>query len=216
MNYRTLPYFVSFALAVNVLALDIAQLPENNAAALKQAVEADGGSVEGEPYLVTEAGPDGAPTKLLIFPTPDSLVSLPVTAAANDWTMTGAIRVDEAPYGKSGGPIFGLLFGRNDCVAALTADKWSPAKSPSLMSGSVTLLTAVQIQESGALEGDEWRKISISISGDQWQLKIGDTFSESGTVEGDTRGALQRKGALLMRVGSYGGAATIPVLDGAY
>lgn len=193
-------------------ALDLVQIPENNPEALKQAIEAEGGSVEGEPYLATESGPDGNPAKLLVFPTPTCLVSIPVTLDANFWAMSGAIRIDEAPYAKSGGPIFGILFGRNDCVMALTADRWSKAGTPALMSGSVTLLSDEKIKESGAMEGSEWRKISLNMSGNEWQMKIGDSFSQSGTVEGDTRGAPQRKGTLLMRIGSFGGVATIPDL----
>ena len=204
--------FAILTFALPAFAVDLAQIPENNADALKQAVTAEGGYVEGEPYIATESGPDGKPAKLLIFPTPFCFVSLPITPAANYWAMTGSIRIDEAPYGKSGGCIFGVLFGRNDSVMSLSAGKWSKAGAPALMCGSVTLLSDEQIKESGAMEGSEWKKISLNISGSEWQLKIGDSFSQSGAVEGDTRGALQRKGTLFMRVGGFGGAATIPDL----
>ena len=194
-------------------ALDLTQVPENSPEALKQAIEAGGGSVEGDPYIATESGPDGKATRVLVFPTPTSLVSLPVMPQASFWAMSGWIRIDQQPYGKSGGPIFGILFGRNDCVLALTADRWSKAGAPSLWSGSVELLPDAEVKESGALEAGEWRKISVSISGNEWQLKIGDSLSKSGVVEGDTRGALHRNGPLLMRVGSFGGAATFPELN---
>jgi len=193
-------------------AVDLTQIPENNAEALKAAVEADGGLVEGEPYIATESGPDGKPVKLLVFPNTTSLVSLPETPRASYWAMSGWIRIDEQPYGKSGGPIFGILFGRNDCVLALTANKWSKAEAPALMSGSVTLFSDEQMKESGAMSGGEWRRISLNISGNEWQMKIGDSLSQSGMVEGDTRGALKRSGTLFMRVGGFAGAATLPVL----
>lgn len=213
MKVPLIPLLAALTLPCLSSALDLTEIAENDPDALKQAVEAEGGSVEGEPYLVTDSGPDGTPTKLLMFPTPNCLVSLAVTPTANDWSMRGAIRIDEAPYAKSGGPIFGILFGRNDCVMALTADRWSKALSPALMSGSAILVEDNQLKESGALEGGDWHEITMIISGDEWQLKIDETFSQTGFVEGDTRGGLHRKGTLFMRVGSFGGAATIPKLD---
>jgi hypothetical protein len=212
MKLLVTSFFVILAISVKSPAIDLMQIPENNAEALKQAIEAEGGLVEGEPYIATESGPDGKPVKLFVFPNPMSLVSLPETLRSSYWAMSGWVRIDEQPYGKSGGPIFGILFGRNDCVMALTADKWSKAGAPALMCGSVTLLTDVQIKESGSMDGGEWRKISLNISGNEWKMKIGDSFNQSGTVEGDTRGALERDGTLFLRVGGFAGAATFPEL----
>jgi hypothetical protein len=213
MKKSVLPLLAFLSIPLMGRAQDFSQTPDNNSDALKAAVADAGGQVEGEPYLATDSGPDGKPAKLLVFPSPTSLVSLPATPQANFWTMTGWIRIDEQPYAKSGGPIFGILFGRNDCVLALSADRWSKFGAPSLISGSVTLLTDEEIKESGALEPGEWRRIVLRMDGGQWQLKVGDSFEKSGTVEGDTRGALKRSGTLWMRVGSFGGAATIPELS---
>jgi len=107
-----------------VLAVDLTQIPENNAEALKAAVKADGGVVEGEPCIATESAPDGKPVKLLVFPTATAFISLPETPRASYWAMSG------------------------------------------------------------------WRKISLNISVNEWQMKIGNSLSQSGMIDGDMRGEL--------------------------
>lgn len=200
---------------ISTHALDLASIPENSTEALKQAIEAEGGSVEGEPYLATEAGPDGKPAKLLIFPTPASLVSLPVTPSAGNWAITASVRIDEPPFGQSGGPMFGLLFGCNDCVLAITADKWSKLKAPTLVSGATVLVTEEVFSTSEINEHGEWQKIALQLSGSEWRLKIGGSFNQTGAVENDSRGALDRTGTLFLRIGTFAGASTLPELTDA-
>lgn len=197
---------------ISVQALDLASVPENNAEALKQAIEAEGGAVEGEPYLTTESGPEGKPVKLLVFPFPSSFVSLPVTPLAANWAITASVRIDELPFRKSGGPMFGLLFGRNDCVLAISADKWSKLDAPILISGATTLISEESFSASGSIQCGEWRKIVLQLSASEWRLKIGDSFSQSGAVENDSRNALNRPGILFLRIGNFAGAATLPEL----
>ena len=213
MKRYLFPLAAFLSLPLVCRALDLSQVPENNADALRAAVEEAGGMVEGEPFITTDSGPDGNPVRLFVFPTPGAFVSLPVTPQANFWKMSGWIRIDEQPYGKSGGPIFGVLFGRNDNVLALSSDRWSKAGAPALISGSVILLSDEEIKESGTFETGLWQKVTLGIDGADWQLQAGESFNKSGSVEGDTRSALQRTGTLWMRVGSFGGTATIPELS---
>jgi hypothetical protein len=201
-----------FAFLASAAALDLSAVPDNNPGALKQAIVAEGGAVEGEPYLSTEAGPDGKPAKLIVLPTPFCLVSLPAMPAVKCWAMSASIRIDELPYAKAGGGMFGMLFGPNDSVLAITGDKWSKLRAPALFCGSAVLLNEEQFKASGAMEAGEWRKVMLSISGTEWHLKIGELLNETGSVENDTRGALGRKGKLFMRIGNFAGASTIPEL----
>lgn len=197
---------------ISAQALDLASVPDNNAEALKQAIEVEGGAVGGEPYLATEAGPDGNPVKLLVFPDPSCFVDLPVTPSVTNWAMTASVRFDELPFGKSGGPMFGLLFGRNDSVLAITADKWSKLNAPILISGATTLISEESFGASESIQRGDWRKIVLQLSGSEWRLKIGDSFNQSGAVENDNRNALGRTGTFFLRIGNFAGAATLPEL----
>src|SRR5690606_19326690 len=120
----------------SVKALDFALIPENDPKALRLALEAAGGSVGGEPALARETGPDGKDARVFVFPDPESYVALPVTPDADFWNLKVAIRIDEEPYGKSGGTMVGLHFGPNDSILSISADKWSANRAPLLISGT--------------------------------------------------------------------------------
>lgn len=205
-----LPGLLSLQLAV---AMDLSMVPENDPEALRTALEAKGGSVEGEPVLARETGPDGKKVLVIVFPDPASSVNLPVTPAANYWRMKVAIRIDDTPYGKSGGPMVGLLFGPNDSLLAVSADKWSKLMAPTLISGMTTLLSEEKFRSTEAMEAGDWRQVSLGINGNEWHLKIGKMLDEKGSVENDSRLALTRTGTFLIRLGHFAGAATVPVLS---
>ena len=207
--------FVLFLLCMaaaiaSLSALDLTAIAENDAKALRDAVEKEGGRVKGEPVVTTATGPDGATTRVLSFPTPDSFVDLPISPAANFWKMSGAILIDETPFTKVGGAMFGVLFGQNDSVLAIIAGKWSKVASPHLMSGANTLLQDVEFQEGGVPQTGAWQKILLVLDGTEWKLQIGDSFSKSGNIEEDTRDALKRRTGLSMRIGTFTGSATLP------
>jgi len=210
----SLSFALPFLLPIQILfGLDLSTVAENDPEALRVALEAEGGSVAGEPVLARESGPDGTETKLIVFPDPVSSVAVPVTPAASFWMLKVAIRIDEAPYGKSGGPMVGLLFGPNDSILSISADKWSKLGAPVLISGMTPLLSEEQFLSAAAMEPGEWRAISMGIDGNEWQLKIGDRMDEKGSVENDSRGALSRKGTFFIKLGNFSGAATIPALS---
>jgi hypothetical protein len=194
-------------------AVDLSAVPDDDPKALKAALEAGGGSVQGEPVLERERGPDGKETRVIVFPEPASFVTLPVAPAANLWILKVAIRIEEAPYGISSGPMVGLVFGPNDSILAISADKWSKEKAPSLISGLTTLLPEERFRASDAMETGDWRQIVMGIQGNEWHLKVGKRLDEKGTVENDSRSALSRTGTLLIRLGNFAGAATLPVLS---
>ncbi len=211
----TIRPFVVFVLCMaaasaSLSALDLAAIAENDAKALRDAVEKEGGRVKGEPVITTATGPDGTATRVLSFPTPDSFVDLPISPTANFWKMSGAILVDEPPFTKVGGAMFGVLFGQNDSVLAIIAGKWSKVASPHLMSGANTLLQDVEFQEGGVPQTGAWQKILLALDGTEWKLQIGDAFSKSGNIEEDTRDALKRRTGLSMRIGTFTGSATLP------
>jgi hypothetical protein len=196
-----------------LLGVDLSAVAENNPEALRAALEAEGGTVAGEPVLARESGPDGTEIKLIVFPDPSSSVVLPVTPAATFWILKVAIRIDETPFGKSGGPMVGLLFGPNDSILAIAADKWSKVGAPILISGMTPLLSEEQFLSAAAMEPGEWRQVSMGIDGNEWHLKIGDRMDEKGSVENDSRSALARKGTFFIKLGNFSGAATLPVVS---
>lgn len=195
-------------------ALDLATIPENDSKALQTAIESEGGETKGEPYVATAVGPDGTPQRVITFPSPDSYVDLPISPESNFWTMTGAIQIDELPFAKSGGAMFGVLFGKNDSVLAISANKWSKVSAPQLMSGANTLIEDLVFQEAGVPQTGGWQKIVLHLDGEDWKLQIGDSFNKSGTILEDTRGALKRRTALSMRIGTFTGTATLPAFSG--
>ena len=192
-------------------AIDLSTVTENDPAAFRAAVEAAGGSVNGEPFVSSTGGPGGTAQKVITLPTPDSYVDLPVNPATNFWTMSADLHVETMPWGKSGGAIFGVLFGPNDLVLGVTADKWSPLKAPKLFSGSTALLQEEEFQAAGVPKEGVWQKFFIHLDSAQWKLQIGDSFEKSGTIEGDERGVLKRRSKLFMRVGNFAGSTTLPV-----
>lgn len=206
--------FLSIVLALSsARALDFATIPENDPKALRLALEAAGGAVGGEPTLARERGPDGKEAKAFVFPDPESFVALPVTPDADFWNLKISIRIDEEPYGKSGGTMVGLHFGPNDSILSISADKWSVNKAPILISGTTPLLSEKQFHAAEAMTAGDWRQISMGINGNEWHLKIGKMLDEKGAVENDGRSALSRAGTLLIRVGNFSGAATLPILS---
>lgn len=209
---RTLPLLLCVLVAELAFGVDLSKVAEEDPQALRAALEAEGGGAEGEPVLARERGPDGKETRVIVFPTPASYVTLPVTPTANQWLLKVAVRIDELPYGVSSGPMVGLAFGPNDSILSISADKWSVARAPSLISGLTTLLPEERFRSSDAMETGDWRPITMGIHGNAWTLTIGKSLDEKGSVENDSRSALSRTGTLLIRLGNFAGAATIPVL----
>lgn len=213
MKARMSPLLAWFVCGSKLFALDYAQIPESNAEAFKAAVVAEGGFVEGEPYLATEAGPDGKPTKVIVFPQADCFVSLPVASGKSPWKMSGSLLIKEFPYRKASGSMFGVIFGRNDSVLAIVADKWSKLSAPLLISGNNNLITEEQFNEAKPFVTGQWQSVTLELADSAWKLKIGDAFEKNGTVEKDERGALLRSGMVWMRVGNFAGSATIPTME---
>jgi hypothetical protein len=207
--------FALLAFATPSSALDLSGITENDAAAFRSAVEAEGGSVNGEPCVITADGPDGKVQRLISFPTTESFVNLPVDTIAATWTMSGSIRIEAMPFGKAGGGggMFGLHFGPNDAILALSVDKWSKLKAPQFFSGLTCLLPESEFKEADVPQVGSWQKISLGLDGAQWKLKVGDSFEKGGTIENDTRGVLGRRKKLFMRVGNFSGTATLPEIS---
>jgi hypothetical protein len=109
--------------------------------------------------------------------------------------------------------MFGVLFGTNDSVLSIAADKWSKINAPILSCGPTILITDEEFRASGAMEIGDWRKVSLAIIGTDWSLSIGDSFDRSGTVENDERGVLARKGPFFVRIGCFVGSSTLPDLS---
>ena len=194
-------------------ALDLSAIAENDAAEFRKAVESEGGSVGGEPCVISADGPDGSSTRVISFPAVDCYVTLPVNPPSNHWTLAGAIRVEEWPYEKAAGAVFGVLFGSNDYVLGLGAGKWSKAKSLFLLSGLTNVIEEQEFQGAGIPQAGTWQKISLALDGSDYKLQIGDSFQKNGMIEQDGRAALTRRSKLLMRVGTFKGTATLPVLS---
>ena len=203
------------AIAAPLNALDLSAITENDPAAFRTAVEAEGGSVGGGPCVTSADGPDGKVQRVISLPTAECFVNIPVETIAPTWTMSASVLIETMPFGKtgSGGGMFGLQFGPNDCILAITADKWSPLRATKLFSGSTVLLPESEFKDADVPQVGSWQKISLGLDGPKWKLKIGDSFEKNGTVMGDDRGALNRHSKLFMRVGNFSGAATLPVLS---
>ena len=196
-------------------ALDLSGIAENDAAAFRAAVEAEGGTVNGEACVISSDGPDGKVQRLISFPRTDCFVNLPVDTITATWTMSGSIRVEAMPFGKGagGGGMFGLHFGPNDAILALSADKWSKLNAPKLFSGATALVPESEFKEADVPQVGSWQKISLGLDGAQWKLKVGDSFEKGGTIENDTRGVLTRRSKLFMRIGNFSGTATVPEIS---
>ena len=201
------------AFAAPLKALDLAAIAENDPAAFRTAVEAEGGSVGGEPFVTSSDGPAGAVQRVISFSTGECYVNLPVETISPTWTMSGSVRIESLPFGKGGGGIFGLQFGPNDGILGLAADKWSKLKAPQLFSGLTLLVPESDFKEADVPQLGSWQKISLGLDGAQWKMKIGDSFEKSGTIENDTRGVLTRHKKLFMRVGNFTGTATLPEIS---
>lgn len=206
-------FFLLLATITALHALDLSTLEEENASAFKQAVEADGGTLGGEPYVATAEGPDGQPQRVIVFPTPDCYVEIPVSPSSNYWKMTGAIRVERWGYEIMGGAVFGVLFGPNDYVLALGLGKWSKLNALFLQTGLMELIPEQTFAEAGVPESDRWQQISLVLDGNAFQLKIGSDFEKDGPVEEDGRAALTRRKNLVWRLGSFQGMATLPEIQ---
>jgi len=205
---------LAFAAPLN--ALDLSAITENDPAAFRTAVEAEeGGSVGGEPFVISADGPGGTAQRVVSFPTAECYVNLPVATLSSTWTMSGNVRIESLPFGKTGfgGGLFGLQFGPNDGILVITADKWSKLKALQLFSGTSALVPESEFKEADVPQVDTWQKISLGLDGSQWNLKIGDSFEKSGTIENDARGVLSRHKKLIMRFGNFVGSATLPVLS---
>jgi hypothetical protein len=215
MKLHILPFLVIATLLGpgSIMALDLAAIAENNAAEFRQAVEADGGTVGGEPYVSSVDGPGGAQVRAIVFPSVDSYITLPVNPPSNHWTLTGAIHVEEWPFEKAAGAVFGVLFGTNDYVLGLGAGKWSKAKALFLLSGLTNVIEEQELQEAGVPATGAWQKIVLGLEGEEYKLQIGDSFRKSGPIVQDGRAALTRRSKLTLRLGTFRGAATLPVLS---
>lgn len=193
-------------------ALDLSAIAEDNATAFKEAVQAEGGTLGGEPYVSSAAGPDGQMQRVIVFPTPDCFVEIPVNPPGNLWTMTGSIFVERWGFEILGGAVFGVLFGPNDYVLALGLGKWSKLKALFLQSGLTELISEQSLSEAGVPASDAWQEISLALDGNAFRLRIGSEFETEGAVEEDGRAALTRRKNLVMRLGSFQGKATLPTL----
>jgi len=163
---------LAFAAPLN--ALDLSAITENDPEAFRKAVEAEeGGSVGGEPFVISADGPGGAVQRMISFPTAKCYVNLPVDTIPGTWTMRGSVLIDSLPSGNagSGGGVFGLQFGPNDGILVITTDKWSKLKVPQLISGSNTLVPESEFKEADAPQIGSWLKISLGLDGPQWKPK---------------------------------------------
>lgn len=217
MKLRILTFFCFFSgffLALpSVHALDLKKISENNAVELRAAIEAEGGTVQGDPVVVTAPGPDGTPMLVFSFPAADCYITLPVAPPSNHWTLTGAILVDKWGFEVSAGAVLGVLFGPNDYVLGLGLGKWSKTKAIFLQSGLKEVIPESELQAAKVPAVEAWQKITIKLSGTDFNLHIGDAFEKSGVIEEDGRNALQRRTKLFIRLGTFQGKATLPVLQ---
>ncbi len=193
-------------------ALDLSAIPEENAEAFKSALEAEGGKLGGEPFVASAEGPDGSNQKVIVFPTAESFVEIPVNPPSNHWKVTGSILVERWGYEISAGAVFGVLFGPNDYVLALGLGKWSKLKALFLQSGLTEVIPEQTFFEAGVPASDAWQPITLLLDGNAFQIKIGSDFEKEGTIEADGRAALTRRQNLMIRLGTFQGKATLPTL----
>jgi len=194
------------------LSFDLSTVDPGDPDALRVAVEASGGTVEGSPFVVVESGPDGNETALLRFPDFESRVSLPLNTPASGFFVRTAVYAESMPFGQSGGPLFGVMFGPvNDYVLGIGADKWSKLSVPFVQSGNTVLVGEDDFAEADPLAPGKWALITLSVSDGVWSVRIGDSFERSNMAENDERNPFGRDGGLVIRIGGFRGLASLPL-----
>lgn len=195
---------------------DISSVKENDPGALATALEEAGGKVGGLPMVVMADGPDGKSQRLIEFPDPASFVMWPLNSNSQFYKTSVSIFVDEMPFTKAGGAIFGVLFGQNDSVLALTCGKWDQVQAASFGAGFTTLVEKDEVKESQFPMVGDWQKAEISREAMQWGLTLWTSASgepalkKTGEYTEDERSPFSRKPPLWIKVGTFRGMATVP------
>lgn len=200
---------------------DIDNVALNTPDALSKALEEAGGSSGGDVSVVEMSGPDGKMQRVFEFPTVESFVMLPCKSNAKMYKTSVSIDVEELPFTKAGGTLFGVMFGPNDVVLALTCGKWSPVTAPSFGSGQSTLIEASEIHEAQFPSKGMWQKMAIGREENRWSLELwtddaagsSPALSKSDDYIDDDRRAFSRKPPLWIRVGTFRGRATNPTFS---
>lgn len=200
---------------------DIDNVALNTPDALSKALEEAGGSSGGDATVVEMTGPDGKMQRVFEFPTVESFVMLPCKSNSKMYKTTVSIDVEELPFTKAGGTLFGVMFGPNDVVLALTCGKWSPVMAPSFGAGQSTLVEASEIHETQFPSKGMWQKMAIGREGNRWSLELwtedaagsSPALSKSDDYFNEDRQAFSRKPPLWIRVGTFRGRATNPTFS---
>ncbi len=213
MKLLSLLVLAMLGLSVRAPAIDLAGVPPDSAEGLRQAIEAMGGSVGGTPSVVMDNGPDGSQQPLLFFPDFVSWVIIPLEVSADSFSVEGAVLMSSMPFGESGGPVFGVMFGpANDYVLGLGTEKWSSLQSPFVQSGNAVLIPEEALAQAGVFSPGEWVPISLSVAGNRWSVKIGTTFASEDETHTDERNPFGRSSGLSLRIGGFVGFAILPAI----
>jgi len=220
---KTLSYFALATLLVLTQTqadplFDISQVAVNHPDALSKALQEAGGSCGGGVTVVDVAGPDGKSQRVFEFPSVDSFVMLPFKTTSKTYKVTTSIDVEEMPFTKAGGTLFGVLFGPNDTVLGLTCAKWSDVAAPSFGAGLTTLVEASEIKSVQFPTKGSWQKIAIGREGSRWSLELwteegaggAPAFRKEDDYVEDDRRPFSRKPPLWLRLGTFRGQATNP------